>query len=58
MDLKNLDPWEAMLLADLVAERLDGVQSGEISGYGQPRDAEVNDTQILLDKIEAMRGDR
>lgn len=43
----SLDAWEVELLTD----RLDGVKSGEITGYGQPREAEVNDIQLLLDKL-------
>lgn len=46
-----LDAWEVELLTELLTDRLEGVKSGEICGYGQPREAEVNDTQLLLDKL-------
>lgn len=48
------DVWERDLLIELVRDRIDGIKSGEISGFGQPVDAELRDTELLLAKVEAL----
>jgi len=52
--VKTIDTADLELLAELVTDRYDGVQSGDISGYSGDREDELTYLNDLLGKLKAL----